>query len=80
MVILYCCRDVTTERKMYPSFAPEDFPAVYKASQKALQTAALANSRQPDSTARPCMSHQPLSMPLGDQKTSYGTKRTCAGA
>ena len=79
-VILYCCRDVTTERKMYPSFAPEDFPAVYEASQKALQTAALANSRQPDSTARPCMSHQPLPMPLQDQKTSYGTKRTCAGA
>ena len=36
---------------MYPSFAPEDFPAAHAASQKALQTAALANSRQPDSTA-----------------------------
>ena len=37
-----CCRDVTAERKAYPSFAPEDFPAVYKASQKALKTATKA--------------------------------------
>ena len=50
---------------MYPSFAPEDFPAVYKASQKALQTAALANSRQPDSTARPHLLVQPLSWAAG---------------
>ena len=79
MAILHCCRDVTTARKMYPSFAPEDFPAVFEASQKALQTAALANSRQPDSTARPRLLYQPLSLPQEDQKTSFGTKRTRAG-
>ena len=78
-IVLICCRDVTTERKMYPSFAPEDFPAVYEASQKALQTAALANSRQSDSTARPHPLHQPLPLPLEDQKTYSGAKRTRAG-
>ena len=44
-----CCRDVTAERKAYPSFAPEDFPAVYKASQKALKTATKAIGSDPDS-------------------------------
>ena len=46
------CRDVTTERKPYPSFAPEDFPAVYEASQKALQLASLAQAKAPESQAR----------------------------
>lgn len=46
------CRDVTTERKPYPSFAPEDFPAAYEASQKALQLASLAQARAPESQAR----------------------------
>lgn len=46
------CRDVTTERKSYPSFAPEDFPAAYEASQKALQLASSAQARAPESQAR----------------------------
>ena len=44
-----CCRDVTSERKPYPSFSPEDFPDVYEASQKALKTASMAVSNSPDS-------------------------------
>lgn len=47
-----CCRDVTNERKAYPSFAPEDFPAVYKASQKALKTATKAIGEEPDSQVK----------------------------
>ena len=34
---------------MYPSFAPEDFPAVYAASQKALKSATKAAHDSPDS-------------------------------
>ena len=79
VVILYCCRDVTTERKMYPSFAPDDFPAVYEASQKALQTAALANSRQPDSTARPHLRISSCLLPLEDHQTSHSTERVRMG-
>ncbi len=34
---------------MYPSFAPEDFPAVYAASQNALKSATKAAHDSPDS-------------------------------
>ncbi len=48
---------MTSERKPYPSFAPEDFPAVYKASQTALQNAQLKaiqrNDQQVSSTTEP---------------------------
>ena len=48
-----CCRrDVTAERKEYPSFSPEDFPAVYKAAQKALKTATKAITSDPDSQVK----------------------------
>ena len=36
---------------MYPSFAPEDFPEVFKASQKALESASRAVTRASDSQA-----------------------------
>ena len=35
-------REVVTEPKRYPSFSPQDFPACYEHSQKALQLAAQA--------------------------------------
>lgn len=44
---------------MYPSFAPEDFPAVYKASQKALKTANTAIANNPDSLVWPLSGHTP---------------------
>ncbi|BDA50251.1 hypothetical protein COCOBI_15-3800 [Coccomyxa sp. Obi] len=45
-------RDVTSERKPYPSFAPEDFPAVYKASQAALQNAQLKAIQRNDQQSK----------------------------
>ena len=46
-----CCasRDVTSERQLYPSFAPEDFPAVFEASQAALAKAQELAMQQPNS-------------------------------
>ena len=42
-------RDVTSERQLYPSFAPEDFPAVFEASQAALKAAQQLAMKQPNS-------------------------------
>ncbi len=46
-------RDVTSERKPYPSFAPEDFPAVYKAAQAALKKAQIKAMQLDSTQARP---------------------------
>ncbi|EIE23263.1 hypothetical protein COCSUDRAFT_47568 [Coccomyxa subellipsoidea C-169] len=50
-------RDVTSERKPYPSFAPEDFPAVYKAAQAALKKAQIKAIQLDSTQARPHPSH-----------------------
>lgn len=53
---------MTSERKPYPSFAPEDFPAAYKASQAALQNAQLKaiqrNDQQVSKTIQLTADHQ----------------------
>lgn len=48
-----CCRDVTDERKPFPSFAPEDFPAASKAAQTALKKAQMRAISQDTQAVRP---------------------------
>jgi hypothetical protein len=55
---------VTNERKPYPSFAPEDFPAVYKASQGALKKAQLRAMQDTSQQVGPTTLHRGCIFPL----------------
>lgn len=55
---------MTTERKPYPSFAPEDFPAVYKASQGALKKAQLRAMQDTSQQVGPTTLHRGYIFPL----------------